>query len=146
VNALVKQNCCDKPIVHFKRRRCNVYDVLEQRKRGRSREVTSWRFDYAETRFSRLNQINTDNVKKLGLVRDPSGEFELSGVLPGKYVLYANAPDLTNRGTGPSAQRAIEVSEDLTRLATEGLTAAEHLLKLKQAARTDVLQARIQLL
>ncbi len=24
--------------------------------------------DYAETRFSKLNQINTDNVKKLGLV------------------------------------------------------------------------------
>ena len=38
------------------------------------------------------------------LVRDPSGEFELSGVLPGKYVLSANAPDFTNRGTGPSAQ------------------------------------------
>ena len=45
------------------------------------------------------------------LVRDPSGEFELSGVLPGKYVLSANAPDLTNRGTGPSAQRAIEVGQ-----------------------------------
>jgi hypothetical protein len=45
------------------------------------------------------------------VVRDPSGEFELRGVLPGKYVLSANAPDLTNRGTGPSAQRAIEVGQ-----------------------------------
>ena len=32
-------------------------------------------------------------------------------MLPGKYVLSANAPDLTNRGTGPSAQRAIEVGQ-----------------------------------
>lgn len=45
------------------------------------------------------------------LVRDPSGEFGLSGVLPGKYVLSANAPDLSNQGTGPSAQRAIEVGQ-----------------------------------
>jgi hypothetical protein len=45
------------------------------------------------------------------LVRDPNGEFELSGVLPGKYVLSANAPDLTNLGTGASAQRAIEVGQ-----------------------------------
>jgi hypothetical protein len=43
------------------------------------------------------------------LVRDPSGEFELSGVAPGKYVLSANAADLTNRV--PSAQLAIEVGE-----------------------------------
>ena len=35
----------------------------------------------------------------------------LSGVLPGKYVLSANAPDLTNRGTGPSAQQIIEVGQ-----------------------------------
>lgn len=45
------------------------------------------------------------------LVRDPNGEFELSGVLPGKYILSANAPDLTNRGTGPSAQQAIAVGQ-----------------------------------
>ena len=31
--------------------------------------------DYAETRFSKLNQINTDNVKKLGLVWSYSLEF-----------------------------------------------------------------------
>ena len=46
-----------------------------------------------------------------GLVRDTSGEFDLSGVLPGKYVVSANAPDLTNRGTGPSAQQIIEVGQ-----------------------------------
>lgn len=45
------------------------------------------------------------------LVRDPSGEFELHGVPPGKYVLSANAPDLTNRGSGPSTERAIEVGQ-----------------------------------
>lgn len=45
------------------------------------------------------------------LVRDAAGEFELTGVLPGRYVLYANAPDVTNRGAGPSAQRDVEVGQ-----------------------------------
>jgi hypothetical protein len=45
------------------------------------------------------------------LVRDRSGEFELSGVQPGKYVLSAGAPDFSNRGTGPSVQMAIEVGQ-----------------------------------
>jgi len=45
------------------------------------------------------------------VVRERSGEFSLSGVPPGKYNLTAHAPDLSNRGTGPSAQRVIEVGQ-----------------------------------
>jgi hypothetical protein len=45
------------------------------------------------------------------LVRDPAGAFDLSGVLPGKYVLYATSPDFVTRGAGPSAQRAVEVGQ-----------------------------------
>jgi protocatechuate 3,4-dioxygenase beta subunit len=43
------------------------------------------------------------------VVRDPTGEFEFAGVLPGRYVLSANAPDLTNRESGPAAQRDLEI-------------------------------------
>jgi hypothetical protein len=44
-------------------------------------------------------------------VRNPNGEFDLSGIPPGKYELVANALDLTNRGAGPSAHQSIEVGE-----------------------------------
>lgn len=44
------------------------------------------------------------------LVRDPSGEFDLAGVLPGHYVLSASAFSVDN-GIGPSARRAIEVGQ-----------------------------------
>ena len=43
------------------------------------------------------------------VVRDRNGEFELSGVLPGKYILSANAPDFTNRGSGLSTQQIVDV-------------------------------------
>ncbi|MBI3840285.1 MAG: TolC family protein [Planctomycetia bacterium] len=42
------------------------------------------------------------------------------------------------------AQRAIAVSQDLVRVAEDGLQATEEMLHLKQAARADVLQARLQ--
>ena len=45
------------------------------------------------------------------VARDAGGRFELSGVLPGKYVLSATAPDLTNQGGGFSAQQAIDVGQ-----------------------------------
>jgi len=45
------------------------------------------------------------------VVRDTGGQFDLSGVLPGKYVLSATAPDLTNQGGGFSAQQAVEVGQ-----------------------------------
>ncbi|MBZ5579807.1 MAG: carboxypeptidase-like regulatory domain-containing protein [Acidobacteriia bacterium] len=45
------------------------------------------------------------------VLRSPSGEFELNGVLPGKYVLSANAPDITNRGAGASAQQTLVVGQ-----------------------------------
>jgi Carboxypeptidase regulatory-like domain len=41
-------------------------------------------------------------------VRNPNGEFDLSGIPPGKYELSASALDLTNRGAGPSAHQKIE--------------------------------------
>lgn len=44
-------------------------------------------------------------------VRNPKGEFDLSGIPPGKYELSANALDLTNRGAGPSAHQSIEVGQ-----------------------------------
>lgn len=42
------------------------------------------------------------------------------------------------------AQRAIAVSQDLVRVAEDGLRATEEMLKVKQAARADMLQARLQ--
>ncbi len=44
-------------------------------------------------------------------VRNPNGEFDLSGIPPGKYELSASAIDLTNRGAGPSAHQKIEVGQ-----------------------------------
>ena len=42
------------------------------------------------------------------------------------------------------SQRAIAVSQDLVRAAEEGLRATEEMLRVKQAARADLLQARLQ--
>ena len=42
------------------------------------------------------------------------------------------------------AQRAVSLSQDLLRVAEEGLRTTEEMLAVKQAARADVLQARIQ--
>ena len=44
-------------------------------------------------------------------VRNPNGEFDLSGIPPGKYELSASAIDLTNRGAGPSAHQNLEVGQ-----------------------------------
>jgi cobalt-zinc-cadmium efflux system outer membrane protein len=43
------------------------------------------------------------------------------------------------------AQQAVQAAKDLVKLAEDGLRAAEELLKAKQGARPDVLQAKIQL-
>ena len=45
------------------------------------------------------------------LIRSPNGVFELAGVLPGKYVLSAQAPDLSNNGVGAAARRVVEVGQ-----------------------------------
>ncbi len=42
------------------------------------------------------------------------------------------------------SQRAIAVSQDLVKVAEDGLRATEEMLRVKQAARADVLQARLQ--
>jgi hypothetical protein len=44
-------------------------------------------------------------------VRNPNGEFDLSGIPPGKYELSASTIDLTNRGAGPSAHQSLEVGQ-----------------------------------
>ena len=44
-------------------------------------------------------------------VRNSTGEFDLSGIPPGKYELSASALDLSNRGAGPSAHQNIEVGQ-----------------------------------
>lgn len=44
------------------------------------------------------------------LVRDPSGQFELAGVVPGRYILTASALEFNDR-VGPSAEQEIEVGQ-----------------------------------
>jgi hypothetical protein len=61
-------------------------------------------------------------------VRNRNGEFDLSGIPPGKYELSASAFDLTNRGAGPSAHQNIEVGQtdvegiELTLVAPQAIT------------------------
>jgi hypothetical protein len=65
------------------------------------------------------------------LVRNPNGEFDMSGIPPGKYELSASALDLTNRGAGPSAHQEIEVGQtnmegiELTLVAPQAIKEAE---------------------
>ena len=47
---------------------------------------------------------------RTALVRDPSGRFELDGVVPGKYFLTASTLEFNN-GSGASGELAIEVGE-----------------------------------